>query len=169
MINSCSDENDARLLKTITKDDLLSVFLTHVHPSSPTRSKLSVHMRSVKPRPKKVSTAASDAFATLVHEAQLDVDQSKWKEYLGDGTPLASDFTSYWQQVFASKDSVEGKRLLDLIPELVKKYPAEGEGEEQVRSDVTYIKDLKSFKAGLKVSVDPGPMVQWGDLPVSRF
>jgi insulysin len=127
-------------------------------------------MRSVKPRPKKVSTAASDAFASLVLEAHLAVDESKWKESLGgDGTPLATDFTNYWQQVFASKDSAEGKRVLDLLPGLITKYPVEGEGEDQVRPDVTYVQDLKTFKAGLKVSVDPGPVNQWGDLPVSRF
>lgn len=169
MIKFLSDENDAHLLKTITKDDVLAAFLTHVHPSSPNRAKLSVHMSSVKPRPKKVSIAASDAFTALVQEAQLDVAQSEWKESLGDGTPLASDFTNYWKQIFASKDSVEGKRLLDLLPELIAKYPAEGEGEGQVRPDITYIKDLQAFKEGLTVSVDPGPLVQWGDLPTSRF
>ncbi|KAF9469217.1 Metalloenzyme, LuxS/M16 peptidase-like protein [Collybia nuda] len=163
------NENDAQLLKSITKDEVLAIFLTHVHPSSLTRSKLSVHMCSIKPRPKRVSVAASEAFTTLVREAELDVDQSSWKESLGDGTPLISDYINHWQQVIASKNSTEGKHLIDLIPGLVAKYPVEGEGKDRIHPDITYIKNLQTFRAGLKVSVDPGPMIQWGDLPVSRF
>jgi len=162
-------ENDARLLKTITKDDVLKLFLSHVHPSSATRSKLSVHMISQKPRPKKISAAASQAFGALLREANVDVDENMWKESLGgDGTPLATDFANYWKQVFASKGG-DARKLVDAIPELVEKYTVDGEGKDPVRSDVSYIKDLKEFKAGLARSVDPGPMVQWGDLPVSRF
>lgn len=155
-------------MKTITKDDVLKLFLSHVHPSSVTRAKLSVHMQSQKPRPRKVSPSASDAFEALVREARVEVGETAWKESLGgDGTPLATDFTNYWKQVFASKS--DATHLLDDIPSLVEKYPIDGEGKDRVRSDVTYVTDLKEFKASLKSSVDPGPMVQWGDLPVSRF
>lgn len=165
----CSlDENDAHLLKTVTKGDVIKLFLSNVHPSSATRSKLSVHMTSQKPRPKKVSAAASAAFQILVREAQVAVDELAWKESLGgDGTPLATDFANYWKQAFASKKNAE--HLLETIPGLVEKYPVDGEGQDQARSDITYVTDLKEFKAGLESSVDPGPMVQWGDLPVSRF
>ncbi|KAG5637127.1 hypothetical protein H0H81_005656 [Sphagnurus paluster] len=160
-------ENDARLLKTVTKDDVLKLFLSHVHPSSATRCKLSVQMISQKPRPKKVSTAASLAFEKLLRAAEVDIDDAAWKESLGDGTPLAADFTNYWKQVLTSKDNAA--KLLDVIPQIVEQYPVDGEGKDRIRDDVSYIKDLKEFKAGLTPSVDPGPMVQWGDLPVSRF
>ncbi|KAF5380968.1 hypothetical protein D9615_004092 [Tricholomella constricta] len=161
-------ENDAGLLKNVTKDDILKLFLSHVHPASATRSKLSVHMVSQKPRPKKVSAAASQAFETLLREAKVEVDETAWKESLGgDGTPLATDFANYWKQVFASKENAV--KLLDAIPELVEKHPVEGEGKDRVHADISYIKDLKEFKASLTPSMDPGPMVQWGDLPVSRF
>ncbi|RDB21223.1 hypothetical protein Hypma_011756 [Hypsizygus marmoreus] len=161
-------ENDARLLETATKDDVLKLFLSHVHPSSASRSKLSVHMYSQKPRPKKVSAAASEAFEALLRVAQADVEEMHWKESLGgDGTPLATDFANYWKQVIGSQSAAV--KLLDAIPELVEKYPVAGEGKDPVRSDVTYIKDLKEFRGSLRSSVDPGPMVQWGDLPVSRF
>jgi len=163
-----TDENDARLLNTITKDDVLALFLTYVHPSSPSRSKFSVHMCSLKPRPKKVSATASREFEALVRKAQLEVDEAKWKESLGDdGTPLLVDFLNYWKQILSSKE--RGSQLLEVLPELVEKYPVPGEGEDRARSDVTYVQDLKAFKGNLTVSVDPGPMVQWGDLPISRF
>jgi hypothetical protein len=156
------------LLKTVTKDDVFALFLTHVHPSSPSRSKLSVQMRSEKPRPKKVSAAASREFEALVRSAQLEVDEAKWRESLGDdGTPLLVDFLNYWKQVLSSTEG--GSQLLDALPDLVEKYPVEGEGAERLRSDVTYIENLSVFKGDLTPSIDPGPMVQWGDLPVSRF
>ena len=145
----------------------MKLFLSNVHPSSATRSKLSIHMISQKPRAKKVSAAASAAFEVLVRESQLDFSGAIWKESLEDETPLVTDFTNYWKQVFASMDGVD--HLLDAIPGLVKKYPVDGEGEDRPRPGVTYISDLKEFKGGLKRSVDPGPMVQWGDLPSSRF
>jgi hypothetical protein len=124
-------------------------------------------MRSQKPRPKKISATASREFAALVRTAELDIDEAKWKESLGDdGTPFLVDFLNYWKQILSPK---EGSQLLEALPELAERYPVAGEGEEQVRSDVTYIQDLKAFKGDLTVSVDPGAMVQWGDLPVSRF
>jgi insulysin len=125
-------------------------------------------MRSQKPRPKKISPAASREFEGLVRTAQLEVDEAKWKEYLGDdGTPLLVDFLNYWKQILSSKEG--GSQLLEALSELAEKYPVPGEGEEHPGSDVTYIQDLKAFKGDLRVSVDPGPMVQWGDLPVARF
>jgi len=125
-------------------------------------------MISQKPRQKKVSAAASTAFEALVRGSQLDVSETTWKESLeNDETPSVTDFTNYWKQVFASKDGVD--HLLDAIPGLVEKYPVDGEGQDHPRPGVTYISDLKEFRASLKRSVDPGPMVQWGDLPVSRF
>ncbi|KAF8798143.1 hypothetical protein BYT27DRAFT_7124234 [Phlegmacium glaucopus] len=160
------NEHDAFLLKTITKDDVLSLFMTHVHPDSKTRTKLSIHMVSQKIRPKQVSIAASQAFEMLVHEAFPDVDEKAWKESVDGDTLNLVDFGHYWLKVLNSDD---GRKLLAQLPVLVEKYPVAGEGEEQKRSDVTYIKDPKAFKADLAVSVDPGPLVEWNDLPVPRF
>jgi len=158
-------EKDASFLKSITKDDALSLFMTHVHPDSTTRSKLSVHMVSQKIRPTKVSIAASQAFETVVHEAFPDVDEKAWKQCVETTEPSLDDFSQYWLKVL---DSDDGLKLVAQIPDLVDKYPVDGEGEDRKRSDVIYIEDAKAFKSGLAVSVDPGPFVQWDDLPVPQ-
>ena len=164
---SVLDEKDAFLLETITKDDVLSLFMTHVDPASKTRTKLSVHMVSQKIRPKKVSLAASQAFETLIHEAFPDIDEKAWKESVEDNDSLSLvEFGHYWLKVL---DSDDGRKLLAQLPILVDKYPVDGEGEDRRRSDVTYVEDPKALKAGLTVSVDPGPFVHWNDLPVSRL
>jgi len=159
-------EKDAYLLKTIVKDDVLSLFMTHVHPASKTRTKLSIHMVSQKIRPKHVSIAASQAFEALVHEVFPDVDEKAWKGSVDIDALSVVDFGRYWLKVLNSDD---GQKLLTRLADLVDKYPVDGEGEDQKRSDITYIEDPKAFKAGLAASVDPGPLVQWNDLPVSRF
>jgi len=159
-------EKDASLLKNITKDDVLSLFFTHIHPTSKTRTKISIHMVSQKIRPKKVSIAASQAFESLVHEAFPGIDAKAWKESVDSDTLSLVEFGHYWLKVL---NSAEGRKVLAQLPLLMDKYPLDDEGEDLKRLDVTYIGDPKAFKAGLAVSVDPGPFVQWNDLPVSRF
>jgi len=123
-------------------------------------------MVSQKIRAKKVSIAASQAFETLVHEAFPDVDEKAWKESVDSDALSLAEFGHYWLKVL---NSDEGRKVLAQLPALVDKYPVDGEGEDLKPSDVTYIENPKAFKAGLAVSVDPGPFVQWNDLPVSRF
>jgi insulysin len=123
-------------------------------------------MVSQKIRAKKVSIMASQAFETLVHKAFPDVDEKAWKESVESHALSLVEFGHYWLKVL---DSDEGRKLLAQLPLLVDKYPVDGEGEDPKRSDAAYIEDLKAFKAGLAASVNPGPFVQWNDLPVSRF
>ncbi|KDQ61093.1 hypothetical protein JAAARDRAFT_32094 [Jaapia argillacea MUCL 33604] len=168
---------DAEVLQSVTKDDVLSIFLSHIHPSSPNRSKLSVHLRSQKPPPKKVGLAARTAFKTLVKESTIPVDQheSGEEEFADDEEdPLITDFAKHWHGLLApSADPETMKKLLLEIPKLVEQHPVQGEGEDnegtQKREGVTYIEDVKAFKASLKPSGDPKPIVEWGDLPLSKF
>jgi insulysin len=145
---------------------MLELFLKLVHPSSPTRSKLSVHMVSQKPRPKIVSAAAAEAFEVLVHEALPGVNEKAWRTSIEEENPSLIEFENYWVKVLNSE---EGKKLLGQLPSLVDIYPVEGESDDRMASNTTYIEDVKAFKAGLTASVDPGHMVEWNDLPVSRF
>ncbi|KAJ7085711.1 Metalloenzyme, LuxS/M16 peptidase-like protein [Mycena belliarum] len=163
-------EKDAKFIEGVTKEDVLQMFLADVHPASKTRAKLSVHMRSQKPRQPRVSAAAAEAFAELVRAKTLldGVTEDVWADAPGgDDPPSLLDFGKYWQGVLGSKAG--GQELLGLIPGLVAKHPVPGEGEDVPRVGVTYISDVDAFKKGLVASVDPGPMVQWGDLPVSKF
>ena len=154
---------DVAELATVTKDEVLALFLSHVHPSSTTRSKLSVHSRSQQPRPKHVSIAAAEAFERLVQEAGIAVDGISWREdFAADAEPLASDFTKHWEG-----EAVE--KLLVALPELLEMHPARADSEGALRDGVIHIEDPKAFRASLKVSEPPKPLVEWGDLPTSRF
>ncbi|KDR81747.1 hypothetical protein GALMADRAFT_58881 [Galerina marginata CBS 339.88] len=160
------NEKDAVFLTGITKNDILQLFLSRVHPSSKTRSKLSVHMISQKSGPKRVSVSAAEAFENLVHEAFPDIDEKAWRSAVENNNPTIIEFGQYWLKTLNSE---EGKKLLAQLPDLVDQHFVEGEDEDRPRSNVTYIEDKKAFKQGLTPSVDPGPMVEWNDLPVPRF
>ena len=166
--------HDAETLKSVTKEDVLKLFLTKVHPSSPTRSKLSVHCLSQKPRPKKVSLAAAQAFADLVRTAGFAVDEAAWQEEMGsDPTFTIIDFEKYWKGILVEPGvkAEEAQQLLGQISSLVEKYPAQEEDENGVvrRAGVNYVEDIKAFKAGLPLSEPPRPLVPWDELMTSKY
>ena len=163
-----TDEDDARLLKSITKEEVLEIFMSHVHPSSVARSKLSVHLVSQKPRPKKISMAAAQGFEALLRTTipEVEIDNNISTADIED-RPTVFDFVEYWKERLESIEARDA--LLAALSDLVEKYPVDAELESSGRLSGTSIQDIKAFKAGLTISVDPGPMVQWGDLPVPRF
>ncbi|KAJ4493396.1 Metalloenzyme, LuxS/M16 peptidase-like protein [Lentinula lateritia] len=158
---------DANTLKNVTKDEVFSLFMSHVHPSSRSRSKLSVQMRAQNIKPKRVSAAASEAFEALVRETGVEIVAGAWKESIPDEKPMVEDFQKYWSEVLANNERSED--LIESISGLVQAHPVEGEGQDPPRSDATYIGDMKQFRASLQPSEDLGVMVEWGDLPVSKF
>ncbi|KAE9395045.1 insulin-degrading enzyme [Gymnopus androsaceus JB14] len=157
---------DADVLKDVTKDEVYALFMSHMHPSSKTRSKLSVQMTSQKVRPKRVSVAAAEAFKGLLRDSGMD-NAGAWRKNISYEMPTAEEFQRYWAGVLAGKEEAQG--LLQSIPKLVQVHPAAGEGPDPRRSDATYIGDMKEFRAGLQLSENPGAMVQWGDLPVFNY
>jgi insulysin len=165
---------DVESLKSVTKDDVLKLFLSKVHPSSPTRSKLAVHCRSQVPRPKQVSTAAAQAFVDLVRSANVVVDEVGWQEELiSDPAPTVNDFEKYWKE-FLIEQGVKpevAQQLLGQIPSLVEQYPKPGEDEDGAvrRDSVNYIEDAKAFKASLTLSEPPKPLVTWDELMTSKY
>ncbi|KAI0780630.1 insulin-degrading enzyme [Trametes elegans] len=166
-------DNDADLLENVTKDDILALFRAHADPSSSVRAKLSVHAKSQKPLPAKISVAAMEAFANKVAERGYTVDEQAWKDALaGDGEAPLEKFGSYWRDNLlaqAAKVSPQvAQGLTKEIPALLKQYPATDDGEA-VNEGATFIEDPKAFRASLEASEKPRPLVEWGDLPTSKF
>jgi insulysin len=163
-------ENDANELKNVTKQDILDLFNSRIHPSSPKRAKLAVHLHSQKPRPKKVSSAASQAFEALVQGA--GVATVNGEHTLGTDQPSMLDYLKHWHGVLMEGGMAPErvKELLTKVPGLVEQYPAEGDDDDSVViKGATYIKDVKAFQASLELSEPGRPLVEWGDLPVSKF
>jgi insulysin len=107
-----------------------------------------------------MSTAAVNAFEELLGRPELN---GTWKQELdADTAPLVSDFEKYWREQGIQPE------VMVALPELVKKYPLE-DGASLRKDNVTFIQDVKGFKETLQVSEEARPLVEWGDLPISKF
>jgi insulysin len=109
-----------------------------------------------------------EAFEELVRNSKLVVDEGAWGwkgELSGNGTPLLLEFAKHWKDALG--DQVGAQELLQAIPTLVDANPLDVQAIS--KDGVTYISDVKGFKASLKISEEARPLVEWGDLPVARF
>ncbi|KAG2157510.1 Metalloenzyme, LuxS/M16 peptidase-like protein [Suillus clintonianus] len=159
--------NDSDLLTDITKDDVLDLFVSRVHPLGVKRSKLSVQLQSRKPRPPRISATAANAFEALVRASTTFVETSGWKEELADENPLATHFAKYWQDALSGVDNYE--ELMMKIPGLMTQYPVDEEVCDVRTAGVTFIENVQDFKATLEVTELPEPLVEWGDLPLAKL
>lgn len=126
-------------------------------------------MRSRKPRSKGMSEEALIALEKLATEHGVP-DAQRWKENLtGDGDPAIEHVTTYWQSILSSEDSAITEKLLAEIPVLAAKYPSSSDYEGKLRPGITLVEDPKVFKATLRTSQPPRPVVEWGDLPISKY
>lgn len=154
------------MIKTVTKCDVFDLFMSKVHPSSQTRSKLSVQMLSQKPRPKRVSSAATQAFEVLLRQAFPGMDEKAWRNSVEGEIPSLVEFGQYWLKVLNTE---EGRKVLSQLPALLKQYPVAGEDDDYKRTDAIFIEDQDVFKRGLVPAVNPGPLEQWNDLPQPKI
>ncbi|KAI0748561.1 Metalloenzyme, LuxS/M16 peptidase-like protein [Daedaleopsis nitida] len=166
---------EADLIESVTKDEVLAVYRSHVDPSSSERAKLSVHFKSQKPRPANISVAAMEAFAQKVAEKGYAVDEQAWRDALAaEGDAALDKFGKYWRDALLAQAATVppqvAQSLTAEVPALLKQYPAADEKEDVVVDERTvFIQDPKAFRASLPVNERPRPMVEWGDLPTSRF
>lgn len=167
-------DHDASLVKSITKQEIISLFMSRIHQSSSSRAKMSVHLRSQKPRPKKIGLVAMEAFENTLIEQGIKVNGQKWREELtGDGEPLLSQFTKYWEDTLPVQDPSLTpetlEQIMGCVPALLEQYPADGDYEGKIKDGVHFIEDPKAFKASLRRADPPRPLVQWDDLPMSKY
>ncbi|KAI0005889.1 Metalloenzyme, LuxS/M16 peptidase-like protein [Russula compacta] len=161
---------DADFLESVSKHDVQSLFLTRVHPSSKTRSKLSIHAQSQKPWPKYVSRVAADAFAQVVQENGLQVEEAEWSASLfADGEPTEAQFLAFWKNACVEAPAETSDRLFAALPHLMEHFPAQKDAQGSLTENVIHIQDILAFRKSLKVSERPKPLVAWNDIPASRF
>ena len=187
------DEQDAVILQTVTKEEVIECFKKFVDPSSPSRAKISVHVKPQNPPPRRLSLQAAQAFAQRLQEHNIAVDTEEFL-HLSESLPPISAVKAHMSAILLGDDIVSeailgdvqpsagavdarmpsdpdvGRLLLEELEALGRQYPAEGEGDVQLNKAVEYITgDASVFKAGLRLSDPPRPVEEFHDLPVSRF
>lgn len=115
-----------------------------------------------------MSREALTAFEELLVQQGV-VDAVQWRENLSsDEDPSVDQVYAYLKGALPTEDPhVIG--LLAQIPQLIARYPSKSDEEGSIRSSVVPIEDPVSFKATLRSSRPPMPIVEWADLPVARF
>lgn len=124
-------------------------------------------MVSKKPRVKKVSEGASRAYEEKLRSVGVNLHEANWKKAFPDGLPTLSDFTRFWKDALEGRE--DGTKLVAEIAQVVAEHPVEGEDTNPINPNATYIEDALAFRQSLSVSADPGPIVQWNDLPTPKF
>ena len=149
---------------------MVSLFLSHVHPSSKSRSKLSIHLQSQKPRPKHVSRVAADAFAQSVQEHGIQIEDIDWNSSLyADGEPTETQFSAFWKDALVEAPADASDKVFATLPHLFEQFPAQKDMQGSLSEDVIHIEDIMAFRKSLKVSEYPKPLVAWNDLSTPRI
>lgn len=162
-----------KALANIKKEDVTDFFNKHIHHSSPHRAKFSIHLRSKKPRDKKLSEAAMIAFEQAVQKHHK-LDLSQWREELfASGEPDVRHAAEYFSRFFLQETSAipeeAAEQLLADLARFADAHPSQADYEGKIKDSVVRINDPKAYKASLRLSDPPKPVVQWNDLPVARF
>ena len=153
------------MVRDVTKEEVLSLFLTSVHSSSSQRAKLSVHCVSHKPRPKILSSMALlevDA-ALEKHGITLPID---WMDKLPEADTVSGTLQALKEIINDPAAAVVVEKELAALAE---KYPDDSDRHGILPTGYVTIDDPKKFRDSLQVAEGAVPLVDWGDLPVSRI
>ena len=152
-------------MKDVTKEEVLALFLSNVHRSSSQRAKLSVHCVSRKPQPKKLSSIALLEVDAILekHGVTLPAD---WMESLPE-TRTVPDTLQVLKELI--HDPAAAKTVEKELVALTEKYPDESDRHGVLPAGYVAVGDPKKFRDTLQVAEGAAPLVDWGDLPVSRI
>jgi len=160
-----SGDNDADLLREITKQEVLSLFLSNVHRSSSQRAKLSVHCVSRKPRPKILSSTALFEVDAVLEKNGITLPIA-WMDQLPEPQTVSSTVQVLKEVVADPAAAVIVEKELAALAE---KYPDDSDRHGVLPAGYVAVDDPKKFRDSLQVAEGAVPLVEWGDLPVSRF
>ncbi|EJD07209.1 LuxS/MPP-like metallohydrolase [Fomitiporia mediterranea MF3/22] len=143
--------NDAGLVESLTRSDILNTFKMFFDPRSATRSKLSVHMVSQNPI---VSSRAIDGFIRKMSEKNIKLDKKSLEEK--EHYPL-SELREYLQRKLAQL-KIKQDTVKRLLTKLVEEYPVKDQARVKLSPKVQYIPDGTTFRDILKLSNTTRPV-----------
>ncbi|KZT61593.1 hypothetical protein CALCODRAFT_491143 [Calocera cornea HHB12733] len=157
---------DAEETRKLTKQDVIDFFMQHIHQSSSTRAKLSVHMRSKGKGaavPKFTMDAAKALLPTL-KEHNLPIQEDQYFA-LSTPEPPLSAVTEFMQGFMASvqlpKDAA--KEVMSALNKAARDHPAKAApaaDDVKLSADAVLIEDVPTFQAGLLQSKAALPVPQ---------
>jgi insulysin len=170
--NIATAENDAEQLDKITKKDMTDFYAHFISPSSPKRSKLSVHLQAQsKPKEPTLEEKKASAIASLqviLSEHKIEAKPEELKTHVNDSSSAESIPTSistYLTSALKLKPDVANKVLDEAKAAMGvadSGLPAEPEVLDAKHvgdaSHPVIIKDIHAWKAGMQVSAGVRPV-----------
>ncbi|CAE7211015.1 unnamed protein product [Rhizoctonia solani] len=149
-------ETDAKHVNLLTKQDIILFFSTYIHPASPTRRKLSVHIASQKQTPAKFSVAASEALLEVLKQEGVPVEEDQYR-HLSAAEPPLDAVIQFWTKHLENHASCSS--ILSRIPEISALHPpASTIDESSLPESAVRIDDIVAFKARMTASKAPVPL-----------
>ncbi|KZP01147.1 hypothetical protein CALVIDRAFT_475281 [Calocera viscosa TUFC12733] len=146
---------DAEETRKLTKQDVTDFFMEQIHHASPTRAKLSVHMRSQHKRgavPKFTVDAAKALLPTL-KEHKLPIQEDQYFALSAPEPPLSA-VTEFMQGFLASvqmpQDVVD--KVMTALNKAANDHPAKAAAADDnvtLSANAVIIEDVPTFQAGL--------------------
>jgi insulysin len=152
-------------VETLTKEDILDFFVKYISPSSPHRSKLSIHINSqIKPgATTNFSVAASKFFLQDLKAANVPVNEPQYHA-LSKAEPSVDAVIGFWSPYLEKVPNVSAEKrneLLAKVKELAKIHPMENKNnvEGKLKEGTIVIEDLAEFRKGLEMSKPVTPVI----------
>lgn len=168
-----SGDLEADIVKSLSKDDVLSFFMAYVHPDSPTRSKLSVHLCSQKSPSPRVSLKAAQVLLAHFKAAGIPVKEAEFNA--AAKLQLSTDVhQAAWRDYFEKDDPAFDKKiaaeLVDLIAKVAKQYPLEDDSVDgKLKDGTVYIDNMAALKSRLLLGPAATPLETYSDLSESKL
>lgn len=166
---------DAAIIRNLTKDDVVKFYNKFISPSSPDRSKISVHMHAaaIPQQPSDVAKGeqqkallAQALSQFLLTQSGISADAARLSKALGDidltkPESIITSVTTFLAEEMKLADEkvktviAQGtKVLVQLLPALIGPPPPEEvEGDQGI-----IIEDISAFKAGLEMTKGARPV-----------
>ena len=153
-------ERHARLVEKLTLSDVLEFYDAYILPTSPTRSKLSIHAHPKAESSAQFSKAASQLFLEDLKSRDVPVDEEQHTK-LSAAELSVEEVKKFWTPYLSGLSTLPKESatlLLARIDELSLLHPAAKTDEDRsLASDVVVIGDLAKWKTTLQLSSAPIP------------
>jgi insulysin len=137
---------------TMTKDEIIASFMKYVHPSSQTRSKMSIHVESQAFTP----TQAVELLQ-VIQQNKIPVDQTAFDTFIAT-TPSISELEVFAKNYLDSFTEVPSENK-DAVMNAVRKLKEFG----PMPKGATLITDTIAFKNSLTLAPPAKPMEDYKD------
>lgn len=147
--------------------------MAYVHPDSPSRSKISVHLCSQKFPSPRVSLRAAHVLLGHFKAAGIPVKETEFNATAKLQLSTVVHQTA-WRDYFEKDDPTFDKRiaaeLVDLIAKVAKQHPVEdGSVDGKLKEGAVYIDNMAVLKSRLTLGPAAVPVETYSDLSESKL